>query len=246
MKNILFFLFILGSNSCNKTLIQETSPSGAEPIQHIIFSQVLKKFVTEDGYVNYAAISNDIQFSEYIKLLQQTHPDANWSENERLAYWINAYNAFTIQLIIKHYPIESIKDIPKRWSKKFIQIENKKYSLEDIEHEILRKLYKEPRIHFAINCASYSCPKLLNESFESETLDMQLDKAAKDFINDEKRNVIKKDLAQVSQIFKWFKSDFTSASSLKDYIQKYSETSIDQGTKIEYLEYKWELNDYSP
>ncbi len=246
MKKLLLFLLIFECFSCNRSIVQEISPTSAKPIKHSVLSNVLEKYVDKDGNVDYKNIAKDDQFFEYLETLKKTHPDSSWTQDERMAYWINAYNAFTIKLIIDHYPVKSIKDIPNRWANKFISIEGKKYSLEEIEHQILRKLYKEPRIHFAINCASYSCPKLLNKSFEAESLDKQLDSVARDFVNDKRRNIISADRAQVSQIFKWFKEDFTSTSSLKEYIQKYSEVTMDQATKIEYLEYKWELNEFSP
>ena len=107
--------------------------------------------------------------------LRKGHPnDKHWTETEQLAYWINAYNAFTVELILDHYPVASIRDIKEGvpfinsvWDIDFIKIEGKTYSLNDIEHRILRREFDEPRIHFAIVCASISCPKLRNEAFEA-------------------------------------------------------------------------------
>jgi hypothetical protein len=133
-----------------------------------------------------------------------------WSESAQLAYWINVYNAFTIKLIIDHYPVESIKDIGSKiqvpfinspWDIKLIEIEGKKYDLNNVEHSILRKDFEEPRIHFAIVCASFSCPKLRREAFTAEKLEEQLQEQAVDFINDPAKNSISKNKAEVSKIF---------------------------------------------
>jgi hypothetical protein len=159
-----------------------------------------------------------------------------------LAYYINLYNAGTVKLIVDHYPVESIKDIPNRWDKEWIKVGSDVLSLNDIEHKILRKM-NEARIHFAINCASYSCPKLLNSAFTAENMEGQLHQAALDFINDPKRNQFEGNTAYLSKIFKWYKGDFTENRSLREYINPYVDRSLPEDVKIEYLEYDWSLND---
>ncbi|NND77434.1 MAG: DUF547 domain-containing protein, partial [Flavobacteriales bacterium] len=188
-------------------------------------------------------ILEDDDLETYLELLSSAHPDLSWSREERLSYWINAYNAFTVKLILDNYPVESIKDISGPWTKEFIVIEGIPYSLGDIEHKVLRKLYNEPRIHYAISCASISCPDLPNEAIMADILEGQLDRMAERFINDPSKNLIEKDEVKLSKIYKWFKSDFTVSSSLKDHLKKYSTVEIDKATKIEYLEYNWKLND---
>ena len=242
-KNIFYFLIPLFILSCNQKDIVEKSPSGASAPDHQLWTDLLGLYVQEDGMIDYASFKEDKRLNDYLELLKKAHPDQNWSREERLAHWINAYNAFTIKLLTEHYPVESIKDIPKRWSKEFVEIEGLRYSLGDIEHNVLRKLYKEPRIHFALNCASFSCPKLSQEAYSAELIEDQLNRAAMDFINDTLRNKIKRDKMQLSKIFSWFKSDFTDSSSLKEHLKKYSAVEIDEATKIEYLEYNWKLND---
>ena len=169
-----------------------------------------------------------------------------------LAYWINAYNGFTVKLIVDNYPVESIKDlgpalkiplIKDVWHYKFFKIGGQESSLDEIEHSILRKEFEEPRIHFAINCASVSCPPLLNEAFEAETINAQLDKVAKGFINDSSRNKISAEAVQVSSIFSWFKGDFTKNGDLIDFLNKYSKTKIKSNAKISFLDYDWNLNE---
>jgi len=222
--------------------INEVSPSAASAPDHSMWSAILKENVTKNGNVNYPGIKANAGFEKYLTALTSAHPDASWSKNERLAYWINAYNAFTVKLINDNWPVKSIKDIGSPWKKKFITIEGNTYSLEDIEHNILRKKYDEPRIHFAINCASFSCPKLLNVAFTSDGIDGQLDKVTRSFINDSARNKITADSVEVSKIFDWFKGDFTKNGSLKDYINKYSTTKIGDNQKIGHLSYNWNLN----
>jgi hypothetical protein len=174
----------------------------------------------------------------------------NWSANEQKAYWINAYNAFTVSLIVSKYPVKSIKDIGGKiykvntpWDIKFITIGGKKYDLNNIEHGILRKKYDDPRIHFALVCAAISCPRLRNEAYTAAKLDAQLEAAGKDFLNDTAKNNIRADQADLSKYFTWYQGDFTKKGSLVEFINKYSQIKIDNNTKINYLDYNWSLNE---
>ncbi|MDC1365318.1 DUF547 domain-containing protein [Algibacter sp.] len=116
-------------------------------------------------------------------------PNDSCTKEDKLAYWINAYNVLTVDLILRHYPIKSIKDIKKPWDQRYWKLGDKWYNLNEIEHQILRKMNK-PRIHFAIVCASFSCPKLQNKAFEPANLYTQLSNATKSFLSDSKRNSI--------------------------------------------------------
>ena len=116
------------------------------------------------------------------------------------------------------------------------------YSLGEIEHDILRKM-KEPRIHFAIVCASYSCPKLLNEAYNTDNIEQQLSNASKDFLSDQKRNYITKDTLKISKIFDWFSRDFKQNGSLIDFLNLYASVEISQKAKISYQDYNWALNE---
>lgn len=210
---------------------------------HAQWDILLAKYVDADGNVDYRNFGDDIDsLNAYLDHLGQNSPTNSWTKVERLAYYINLYNAATIQLIINNYPLQSIKDIKNPWGKKRISIGTKLLSLGDIEHQILRKM-DEPRIHFAINCASYSCPKLLNKAYTPSTLEKQLQQMTIDFVNDKKRNRISANKVQVSEIFKWYKKDFTKNGTLTDYINKYSKTAVGPNTKIEYLTYDWSLNE---
>lgn len=207
------------------------------------WGSLLQKYVDEKGNVNYGGFKKDIaKLDGYLNSLAQNPPSGDWTKNEKLAYYINLYNAATVKLIIDHYPIQSIKDIPNRWKKKWIKVGDKTTSLNDIEHEVLRKM-NEPRIHFAINCASYSCPKLLNVPFTPQSMERLLSKTAVDFVNDTTRNRFENGTAQLSRIFKWYKGDFTEDSKLLEYINAYLENPIGKNAKVEYLDYDWSLNE---
>ena len=160
----------------------------------------------------------------------------------QLAFWINAYNAFTVDLIIKHYPVTSIKEIKNPWKQRLWKLGNKTYSLEEIEHDILRKM-NEPRIHFAIVCASYSCPKLQNKAFIAEDLETQLTTATKEFLADKNRNEISENSIELSKIFSWFSKDFTENGTLIEFLNQYSIVQISPNAKKRFKDYNWALNE---
>ena len=253
MKNILFFLFsILILCSCGLSQ-KKALRTDANPITHEIWTDILSKHVNEEGWFDYAKLTEDrIQFDQYLRLLQHHHPNPDsWSMDERMAFWINAYNAFTVELILQNYPLKSIKDIKGGipfvngvWDIKFIEIEGRSYTLNNIEHGILRPKFEDPRIHMAINCASFSCPKLFPVAFEAAQLEDQLNEATRAFLMDENRNKVYEEVPKVSSIFKWFSGDFTKKQdqTLTDFINKYLDEPINPST-IEYLEYDWSLND---
>jgi hypothetical protein len=155
-----------------------------------------------------------------------------------------------VQLILKNYPVKSIKSIKSGipfvndvWQMELIPIENKLYHLNNIEHGILRAQFSEPRIHFAVNCASKSCPKLLNEAYTAEKLETQLTQQARSFLNDGVRNQISTQKAALSKIFSWYRGDFTKKQSLFEFINQYSDVKITENTNLDYLDYDWNLNE---
>lgn len=226
--------------------------SDAQPVEHGQWDSLLKKHVNERGEENYRGfIADSTALNEYLHLLSAHHPNKeHWNKNERLAYWINAYNAFTIQLIIRHYPVESIKDIAGRipfinspWDLKFIEIEGETYDLNNIEHGIIRKRFNEPRIHFALVCAAVSCPILRNEAYTAERLEEQLEAAAIEFFNDPEKNRITPQKAELSKIMSWYSGDFTdNATSVFEYVNRYSKVQMTEKTSISYMDYDWQLN----
>ena len=220
---------------------------------HIIWNELLNKYVDDNGLVDYKGVSSErAKLKSYLQNIGSNPPDKNsWSQEEQIAYWINAYNAYTIELILEYEPLESIKDIGSKiqipffnspWDIKFIEINGEKVDLNNIEHGILRKEFDEPRIHFAIVCASFSCPKLRNEAFVADKLENQLSDQTAHFINDPTRNEITSSVIKISKIFRWFKGDFTKNGTIIDFLNQYSNTHINEDAKIDYKDYNWDLN----
>lgn len=174
---------------------------------------------------------------------------STFNQNQKLAFWINAYNAYTIQIIEKHYPLKSIKDISSGWFSsgpwklKFINLFGEKISLDHIEHGTIRKKFNEPRIHFAVNCASVGCPSLLQEAFTAVKLDTQLEKAAKNFLQNESKNYVKGNTLYLSKIFKWYGDDFDKKyDGFKNYVTK-TLNLPQKDYKVEFSTYDWNLNE---
>lgn len=209
---------------------------------HEKWDSLLQKHVKPNGFVSYEGFKKDRKkLEEYLSGLSHNVPDTSATKNEKLAYWINVYNAFTIELILDHYPVASIKDIKNPWDEEFFKLGGTAYSLNDVEHKILRTM-KEPRIHFAIVCASVSCPKLLNEAFRPEQLETQLEMATKHFLNNPEKNKIAENNLELSLIFRWFSKDFKSFGAIESFIQPYVDVTITARPKISYLKYDWGLN----
>lgn len=250
MKNILLLLifFPLLAISCNKikstdNQIKIVATESVKDVDHSKWNALLKKNVSPNGNVNYKGFLRDKKELEaYLDILEANVPSKSWSRNATLAYWINVYNAFTVKLIVDNYPVHSIKEISNPWGKKFFTLGGQKYSLEQVEHEILRKM-GEPRIHFAINCASISCPNLLNEAYTEAELSKQLAQVAKSFINDKTKNTITKSKIEISEIFNWFAGDFKTKGSVIDFLNQYSNIKIDSKAKTTYKNYNWNLNE---
>ena len=237
--SLILIVFVLLSFNSTPSLNLSTPK-----VDHKIWDVLLKKHVDENGFVSYNDFLNDQeQLTSYLNHLSLNIPDDSWGENEKLAYYINIYNAATIDLILKNYPVKSIKDINNPWGKSMITLGDKSFSLGDIEHEILRKM-KEPRIHFAINCASYSCPKLLNEAFITSKMEEQLERVTLSFINGTE-NEISPTNPKLSKIFKWYKKDFKEEGNqgLISFINQYSTVKINLDAKVDYMNYNWNLNE---
>ena len=196
-----------------------------------------------EGNVNYKGFNSDrAKLNQYITSLSNNVPNATASKKDKLAYWINAYNALTVDLILRNSPIKSIKDIRKPWDQSLWTLGGKLYDLNEIEHGILRKM-NEPRIHFAIVCASFSCPQLSNKAYVANTIETQLTQATKDFLNDPLRNNLSKDDIKLSRIFKWFAKDFKTNGSIIDFINKYASVTIDKNADSSFKDYNWSLNE---
>ncbi len=253
VKNVLslFLVFLLGtaSSACSPSATTPHAAKDTPPVSHASWNQLLQKHVAQNGAVDYTGfIADKESLQQYLDLLSSNAPAGNWSQAEKLAYWINAYNAFTVKVIADNYPLESIRDlhtlpgIATVWHKEFFEIGGQPTSLNQIEHEILRKEFVEPRIHFAINCASVSCPVLRNEAYTAEKLETQLTEQAQAFLRQPLRNTITADQLQLSKIFRWFEEDFTRKGSLIDFLNQYAPVQIHPDADIDFLDYNWALN----
>lgn len=223
-----------------KGSLASASPISTTSTDHSQWTALLKKYVGDDGKVDYKGfLQKKNKLDDYLIVLSEQVPTNDWSVQEQLAYYINLYNAQTVDLILRNYPLKSIKDIDGAWTTDFIKIGDKELSLGALEHSILRKM-NEPRIHFTINCASASCPKLLNEAYTPEKLEEQLEEATRGFMNSDNNSIGQENL-ELSRIFKWFKGDFENGKLIQ-FIESYTDVEIDPKAKIKYKEYDWSLN----
>ncbi len=203
----------------------------------------LKKYVSASGDVDYKSIkANKKSLDSIVRSFSGVTVSPTWSKNDQLAFWINAYNAFTIDLIVNNYPLKSIQNLDggKPWDVKRITIGSKKYSLNNIENDIIRPQFKDARIHFAVNCGAKSCPPLLNAAYVGKTLDAQLDAVTKKFINNTKYQTIKSTKLTLSKIFDWYAVDFGDRVT---FVNKYSTTKVNKNAFITFKEYDWSLNE---
>jgi hypothetical protein len=244
--SILVFVAISVTSCAQKSV----PVSDCEPPSHQVWTELLQTHVDSNGWVSYEGfVADSVRLNKYLSAISDCYPNPDWSKEQKLTYWINAYNAFTVKLIVNHYPVASIKDIKKGipfinsvWDINFFKIGGEKMDLNEIEHSILRKNFEEPRIHFAIVCASESCPRLLNEAYEAETLEEQLSLQAKSFVNDNSKNEIESEEIRISSIFKWFSGDFTKKGTIQEFIGPYSDNDFNSSAKVKYLDYDWRLN----
>jgi len=230
---------------------------------HTIWSKILHEVVVQDGVksgVKYSALrSSPKELQRYIYSLSDVTKSqfSKFTEAQKLSFLINAYNAFTVTLIINNYPVSSIKKIggwfSTPWKIQFFKLFGELHSLDDIEHEMIRKWFDEPRIHFALVCAAKSCPPLRNEAYVADRLEDQLHDAAKNFLNDNDRNYFDPATSTLhfSSIFKWYGSDFDKKhGSAQRFAAPFiadsegqAATIAAESTAIEFLPYDWSLND---
>jgi len=239
----------------------ESKPDGPS-VDHALFDRVLKEHVDDAGWVDYAAIKSDpASLDTYIASLEQA-PFDDLGRNEKLALLINAYNAFTLRLIVDHYPVNSILDISadKRWKDVRWRIGKHTWSLNQIEHEQIRPMFLEPRIHFALVCAAVSCPILRNEAYTADRIDEQLaDQMRYTHTHPRWYRFISADATEdeaavhLTSLYKWYASDFKQvADSLLHYVAAYrpndeiaDRLKDGQTLRIKWIEYDWSLNDVS-
>lgn len=249
-------LFCLIEANCSSVPEHFTPLDAIDPAQlsHQMLNEVLQTHV-KDGLVNYPGIQADHRFAAYLSLLDRVNPLALSTERDRLAFWINAYNACAIQGILDGYSPKPYIDWYRYFKTHTYAIGGARLNLSDLEHEILRKQFHEPRIHFAIVCASSSCPRLPSWAYDGAQLNQQLDQAARAFINDPARNRFDRQerIAYLSKIFDWFEDDFaTNSGSVLPFVAQYVHEAdlarelAQRVYRIAYLDYDWSLNGPPP
>gem|GEM_PF-2693155 len=227
----------------SKSEMNENDDSKMVSPDHESFNKLLQTYVSDAGVVDYAGLKMESdKLTKYVEALGKKDINALSGRNAKMAYWINLYNAATLKLVLDNYPLGKITDLDngKTWDVKRINVNGKKMSLNQIEHDILRPQYNDARIHFAVNCAAKSCPPLANRAYTANNLESLLESRAKSFINNSKYNQLNKNSITVSKIFEWYREDFTP--DLLSYIKKYSTTEIDSDAAIKFKDYNWALN----
>ena len=226
--------------------------SRASTVNHEIWADLLEKYIKPGG-VDYTGFKKEEdRLDQYLAVLENTDPE-KLPRNEQYAYYINLYNAWTIKLILSGYPgVKSIKEfgtiLKSPWQKEWVRVNGEIITLDHVEHDILRPRFKDPRVHFAINCSAASCPPLRPEPYLAATLDQQLDDSTRAFVNDADSYRLEGNTLYVSRIFQWFSEDFNE-DALGFYLQ-YAEGELKEklsrqkdNIKVKYLHYDWALND---
>lgn len=261
--------------SCSAPAVPTAHPalaSGTDPAlprapfdqAHTLWDGILRAHVRGDDFDYGALAKAPDELYRYLGQLHAVTPAelAGWSREQRFAFWINAYNAHTVQKVVENYPLESIRKLDKAFGLKSVfdqawipmaafhpDGKDDELSLNDIEHSILRPRFQDARVHAAINCAAESCPPLLNEAFVAERLDRQLESQMRAFVNDSSRNRFDRaeGVVRLSEIFKWFQEDFEhDAGSVVEYLLRFAppeDAAFLRRAKVRYLDYSWDLND---
>lgn len=227
-------------------------PALAGDSDEAIYGQLLSYYV-KDGTVDYEGLkTREKSLDAFLEALASIDP-ASLNRDDQLAYYINSYNSWTLKLILEHYPgIRSIKEagslFRSPWKRKFVRMAGSVLSLDDIEQGILRPRFSDPRVHFAINCASKSCPPLAGVPYQGDTLDAALDAATSRFINTPDNTYFKDGSLHVSRIFDWYAGDFGGEEGVWKFIRRYAGPELarqmDTATNhtLAYTDYDWSLN----
>ena len=235
-------------------------PGSNAKIDHSTWDWFLKSYVSvNDDGVNRVAYSDVDQaghdrLDDYIRSMTEVTVDT-LSRDEQLAYWINLYNALTVRVVLRHYPVETIRDINISpglfsngpWDNKLIEIDGEPISLNDIEHRILRPIWRDPRIHYAVNCAAISCPNLQRDTYTGDAANQMLEDAAFAYVNDKRGISAQNNRVVVSSIYAWFIDDFGgNVAGLILHLKRYAKPSLasalDNAVELQNA-YDWALND---
>lgn len=257
MKNLLLIISLLFSTLLFQLPKSElwsywdkSDESNASTISHATWQQFLDSYLVIDGQhhlIRYQAVTSDdrSQLKQYIGQLANTDP-RQFSQAEQYAYWVNLYNAITVELILDAYPVKSITKLGGLfsfgpWGDEVVTISGKTLTLNDIEHRILRPIWQDPRTHYAVNCASLGCPNLQSKAFTAENTEALLEQAANEFVNSDKGVLVLKNKIQLSSIYDWFIADFGNQTQLIEHLNQYRNQPLSDVKNIDY-EYDWSLN----
>lgn len=229
---------------------QPSNNANSAQISHARWQQILDKYlITESKQTlfRYSAVTTNDKdnLARYLRDLARIDP-RQYNKDEQFGYWVNLYNALTVQLILDNYPIKSITKLGGffsfgPWDDTLITITDQQLTLNDIEHRILRPIWRDPRIHYAVNCASFGCPNLLKTAFNGQNKNTLLEQAATDFINSSKGVSITGNQVRLSSIYDWFSSDFGNQSELQTHLNQYRKGHNIQLNSVSYG-YDWSLN----
>ncbi len=241
------------------TLITVSVPAmAAGPADAVLlhgdFDRLLNTYVSGMS-VDYAAWSSHKEdtaaLARYVETLAALDP-ADWPHDDGLAYWINMYNAVTLWLILDHYPIDSIKDIggfmkKSAWKRKLVTVAGRELTLNDIENKIIRPTFNDPRIHFALNCASIGCPPLKADAYLPATISEQLDESGRVAMNGDRWVNVEDGKVRLTKIFDWYKNDFkVDGGSVEAFINRYRNEKVSsENQKFSFMSYDWSLNSTS-
>jgi len=220
---------------------------------HAPWNALLARHVTRDGHVDYAGfLEDEDKLSAYLQTIRKTPPDEHsWSRDDQEAYWLNVYNAATVYMVLQYYPVLSMNEIKVKtlkgsksaWEAGSVTVGGKEYSLNEIEREVLRTKFKDPRVHFALVSAAESCPPLLNEAYCGARLSQQLDGQAELFLNTARFNQLTPDRVRLSSVFDWYSVEFGEGEKLVAWLNRYAKVKIAPTATVEYLPFNWTLND---
>ncbi|EIF8961129.1 DUF547 domain-containing protein [Vibrio parahaemolyticus] len=229
---------------------QQSNEVNQTSISHLEWQQLLDSYLVTRGdntlfRYNQVSFADKTKLKQYIQRLASLNP-LQYRQAEQYAYWVNLYNALTVDLILDNYPITSITKLGGLfsfgpWDQDVIIINGKSLTLNDIEHRILRPIWQDPRTHYAINCASLGCPNLQTQAFTAESTQTLLENAAKTFINSKKGVSIEGDTAKISSIYEWFAVDFGGEKEVFNHIRKYAPQYNHFSGRVKY-DYDWNLN----
>ena len=236
----------------------EHDSKSSKTIDHSDWDDLLERYVFMHNkgvnrfHYELFGASDRVLFKNYLAMMAVI-PISQFNRQQQQAYWINLYNALTVKVILDHYPVKSIRDIspdlypPGPWRLVLAQVEGEGLSLDDIEHGILRPIWKDPRVHYAVNCAAMGCPNLQPRAFTADNTEAMLDDAAREFINHPRAASVRYGLLRVSSIYDWYQVDFGGSEAgviahLRQYADKNLLDKLKDRNKIDNFHYDWTLN----